>query len=50
MKRNGHLQISETSDVSMNGIRQMIKASQVGMQSLQGLAMLVTVKEPVGLV
>jgi hypothetical protein len=34
----------------MNDIRQMVKASQAGMQSLKSLAMLVTVKEPVDLV
>jgi hypothetical protein len=50
MKRNGHLQFSETSDVSMDDIRQMSESSQVGMQSLKGLAMLVIMKEMEGLV
>jgi hypothetical protein len=45
MKQTRHLQFSETSDVSMDDIRHMLKASQVGMQSLKRLAMLVTVKE-----
>jgi hypothetical protein len=50
MKRNRHLQFSETSDVSMEDIRQMSEASQVDMQSIKRLAVLVTVKELVGLV
>jgi hypothetical protein len=50
MKRSRHLQFSETSDVSMDDIRQMLKASQVGIQSLKRLVMLVTVEELVGLV
>jgi hypothetical protein len=45
MKRNRQLQFSESSDVSMDSIRQMLKASQVGMQSLKRLVMLVTVQE-----
>jgi hypothetical protein len=49
-KQNRHLQFSETSDVSMDDIRQMLNASQVGMQSLKKLAMLVTIQELVGLV
>jgi hypothetical protein len=49
-KRNRHLQFREISDVSTDNIRQMLKVSQVGMQSLQRLAMLVTVKELAGLV
>jgi hypothetical protein len=50
MKRNRQLQLSETSDVSMDDIRQLLKASQVDMQSLNRLVVLVTVKELVCLV
>jgi hypothetical protein len=50
MERNRHLQFSEISDVSMDDIRQKSEASQIGMQSLKRPAMLVTVKELVGLV
>jgi hypothetical protein len=50
MKQNRHLQPNETSDVSVDDIRQMLKASQVGMQSSKRLAVLVTVEELAGLV
>lgn len=45
IKRNRHLQFSETPDESMDNIRQTLEASQVGMQSSKRLAMFVTVKE-----
>jgi hypothetical protein len=48
LKQNRHLQFSETSDVSMDDILHMLKASHVGMQSLKRLAMLAAVEELVG--
>jgi hypothetical protein len=50
MKRNCQLQLSKTSGMSMDDIRQMLKASEVDMQSLKRLVVLVTVKELVCLV